>query len=347
MGSVPQIPSGDKADFATKKTPLLSTSQILHLQTGLANLDISVGKPDGLLGPKTVTGIRRFQKELGLIPDGKPSLGLIDRIDQEIQKRASLAEREGATTEAPFAPAPKKEHPPGPTAAPTLPPSSITAPIPPPIIGSSADELLALIFIGIAVFVFVFWIIPFVASGRYKHATHAGMGGATDGSSDAGPEIFGSKPSHVPKPSEIKTEIGPKPSLRLEVEHDIMPILSKSRSLRFEAEIDPSAPRPHSPGSTPTIVSPTRRADRPSVKRSRIKPGSAPRSSIKRSGLPRPSVALSKATPSTSPIRVRSKRAIKQIFSYEDATSDLWVCENCHTNNHITNPTCEVCHHPR
>lgn len=58
----------------------LSRSQIRELQTRLNALGFASGQPDGLMGPATREGIRRYQRSLGLPADGYPELGLLERL---------------------------------------------------------------------------------------------------------------------------------------------------------------------------------------------------------------------------------------------------------------------------
>ncbi|MDD0811049.1 lytic murein transglycosylase [Curvibacter sp. RS43] len=58
----------------------LSRSQLRELQTRLNALGFASGQPDGLMGPATREGIRRYQRSLGLPADGYPELGLLERL---------------------------------------------------------------------------------------------------------------------------------------------------------------------------------------------------------------------------------------------------------------------------
>ncbi|MDD0839523.1 lytic murein transglycosylase [Curvibacter sp. HBC61] len=58
----------------------LSRSQMRELQTRLNALGFASGQPDGLMGPATREGIRRYQRSLGLPADGYPELGLLERL---------------------------------------------------------------------------------------------------------------------------------------------------------------------------------------------------------------------------------------------------------------------------
>ena len=58
----------------------ISRSQMLALQTRLNQLGFDTGTPDGLMGPATRNGLRRYQRSVGLPPDGFPDQALLDRV---------------------------------------------------------------------------------------------------------------------------------------------------------------------------------------------------------------------------------------------------------------------------
>lgn len=60
--------------------PALTRSQVLALQTALNERGFASGMPDGLMGPATRDGIRRYQRSVGLPADGYPTLGLLQRL---------------------------------------------------------------------------------------------------------------------------------------------------------------------------------------------------------------------------------------------------------------------------
>ena len=60
----------------------LSRSQLLALQTALNEHGSPSGTPDGVMGPATREGIRRYQRSLGLPADGFPSMDLLQRLLQ-------------------------------------------------------------------------------------------------------------------------------------------------------------------------------------------------------------------------------------------------------------------------
>lgn len=58
----------------------LARAQMLALQTALNTAGFDSGKPDGMVGPATQRGIRRYQRSLGLPADGFPTLDLLQRL---------------------------------------------------------------------------------------------------------------------------------------------------------------------------------------------------------------------------------------------------------------------------
>ena len=58
----------------------LTRSQLIELQTALNEHGFASGKPDGLLGPATRDGLRRFQRSIGLPADGYPTLEMLQRL---------------------------------------------------------------------------------------------------------------------------------------------------------------------------------------------------------------------------------------------------------------------------
>ncbi len=60
----------------------LSRSQLLALQTALNARGFPSGTPDGVMGPATAEGIRRYQRSLGLPADGYPTIDLLGRLLQ-------------------------------------------------------------------------------------------------------------------------------------------------------------------------------------------------------------------------------------------------------------------------
>jgi peptidoglycan hydrolase-like protein with peptidoglycan-binding domain len=59
---------------------VLSRGERLELQQRLARQGFDVGEPDGLLGAQTRAAIRDFQAEIGRVPDGFASAGLLEQL---------------------------------------------------------------------------------------------------------------------------------------------------------------------------------------------------------------------------------------------------------------------------
>ncbi len=72
------------ADEFSKAWPVdvlpLTSSQKVELQNLLNRAGFSVGTADGVIGRQTRAGIRRYQTSVGLIPDGYPSVPLLNRL---------------------------------------------------------------------------------------------------------------------------------------------------------------------------------------------------------------------------------------------------------------------------
>ncbi|QEM80722.1 lytic murein transglycosylase [Halomonas binhaiensis] len=60
----------------------LSRSQIQEMQARLGALGYEVGTPDGILGPNTRKGLRAWQRDQGLVPDGFATLGVLERMNR-------------------------------------------------------------------------------------------------------------------------------------------------------------------------------------------------------------------------------------------------------------------------
>ena len=58
----------------------LTRSQLIALQTALNQRGFNAGGADGMMGPATREGIRRFQRSVGLPADGYPELDLLRRL---------------------------------------------------------------------------------------------------------------------------------------------------------------------------------------------------------------------------------------------------------------------------
>ena len=58
----------------------LTRTQLTELQTALNRLGFAAGAPDGMMGPATREGLRRYQRSVGLPADGYPTLDLLERL---------------------------------------------------------------------------------------------------------------------------------------------------------------------------------------------------------------------------------------------------------------------------
>lgn len=58
----------------------LTRSQLKALQTALNARGFDSGTPDGVMGPATRSGVRQYQRSVGLPADGYPSLDLLQRL---------------------------------------------------------------------------------------------------------------------------------------------------------------------------------------------------------------------------------------------------------------------------
>ena len=63
----------------------LSHDTVVDMQTRLARLGLYADETDGLLGPKTRSAVRMFQKKIGLPADGHPTPEVVQRLVQEVR----------------------------------------------------------------------------------------------------------------------------------------------------------------------------------------------------------------------------------------------------------------------
>jgi membrane-bound lytic murein transglycosylase B len=63
----------------------LSRDTVIDLQTRLARLGFYTDEADGLLGPKTRSAVRMFQKQVGLPADGHPTAELVARLQRAVR----------------------------------------------------------------------------------------------------------------------------------------------------------------------------------------------------------------------------------------------------------------------
>ena len=72
-----------KPEFAAqwpREEPPLSRTDKQDLQNLLSQRGYDAGDNDGVIGPKTRVAIRQFQREIGEVPDGFPTLALLTRL---------------------------------------------------------------------------------------------------------------------------------------------------------------------------------------------------------------------------------------------------------------------------
>ncbi len=63
----------------------LSHATVVDMQTRLARLGFYTDETDGLLGPKTRSAVRMFQKQIGMPADGHPTPQLVARLQQAVR----------------------------------------------------------------------------------------------------------------------------------------------------------------------------------------------------------------------------------------------------------------------
>ncbi len=67
----------------------MSRSQVEKMQALLVLLGFDAGAPDGVVGAKTRTALGVFQRQAGLIPDGYPTIEILEDLRQMARQRAS------------------------------------------------------------------------------------------------------------------------------------------------------------------------------------------------------------------------------------------------------------------
>jgi membrane-bound lytic murein transglycosylase B len=63
----------------------LSRDTVIDMQTRLARLGFYTEEADGLLGPKTRTAVRMFQKQVGMPADGHATPALVARLQKDVR----------------------------------------------------------------------------------------------------------------------------------------------------------------------------------------------------------------------------------------------------------------------
>ncbi|HET9644960.1 MAG TPA: lytic murein transglycosylase [Burkholderiaceae bacterium] len=74
--------TGVRAAWPRELAPL-TRSQMQTLQAALNERGFDSGIPDGVIGARTAGAIRRYQRSIGLPPDGYPSIDLLERLQQQ------------------------------------------------------------------------------------------------------------------------------------------------------------------------------------------------------------------------------------------------------------------------
>jgi membrane-bound lytic murein transglycosylase B len=77
-----QLAGGAALTLQTGEVGALSTTQVKILQQALNEMGFDAGTPDGLLGPRTQSAIRRYQAAHQLPADGYPAPSLLAHVEQ-------------------------------------------------------------------------------------------------------------------------------------------------------------------------------------------------------------------------------------------------------------------------
>ncbi len=72
--------------WATKEQSA-NKSAVLRVQAGLTELGYNPGPVDGVMGPRTESAIREYQRDYGLVVNGRPTEQVARHIDNTIQAR--------------------------------------------------------------------------------------------------------------------------------------------------------------------------------------------------------------------------------------------------------------------
>lgn len=78
----------------------LSRQQIAELQRQLNALGFAAGEPDGIVGARTRSALKAFQRSVGLPPDGYPSPDVLTRVREVAVQRGLIAARADIPSEA-------------------------------------------------------------------------------------------------------------------------------------------------------------------------------------------------------------------------------------------------------
>ncbi|MCE9683819.1 lytic murein transglycosylase [Halomonas alkalisoli] len=72
---------GIRSSWPRDEQPL-TRSQVREMQQALNARGFEVGTPDGILGPNTRSGLRSYQRSIGVIPDGFATVSLLQRLQR-------------------------------------------------------------------------------------------------------------------------------------------------------------------------------------------------------------------------------------------------------------------------
>jgi membrane-bound lytic murein transglycosylase B len=73
---------GIRKPWPRSEQPILSRNDRVELQTQLARRNYDVGEPDGVIGKRTREAIRAYQRSVGMVPDGFPTMTLLQKLRQ-------------------------------------------------------------------------------------------------------------------------------------------------------------------------------------------------------------------------------------------------------------------------
>jgi len=79
-----------------RELPALSRQQVRDMQNALTARGFDTGSADGVLGPATRAGLRRYQQAEGLVADGYATVQLLDRL-QDASRQMPMETQPGKT----------------------------------------------------------------------------------------------------------------------------------------------------------------------------------------------------------------------------------------------------------
>ena len=71
---------GIRKSWPRGEQPILSRNDRVELQTLLAQRKYDVGEADGVIGKRTREAIRAYQRSVGMVPDGFPTIGAVAEL---------------------------------------------------------------------------------------------------------------------------------------------------------------------------------------------------------------------------------------------------------------------------